>query len=399
MSESEVRHDAGLIALIAGCCALGPMANNMLLPALPGIQREFAATTVAAQTTVSAFLISFAVGILFVGPLSDRIGRRPVIVGGLVVFIVGCLTAALAASLEWLVLGRIIQALGAAAALTVARAVAGDRYQGAALAQVFAIVTMAMMLGTTLSPALGGYLIIWIDWHAGFWVVASLAAIVLLCILWLLPETRRKDAAAESAGQLARAAGTVIANPRFIGYTLQVGLIYSVFLAFISVAPYVMSQALDRPATDFGFYYILLSAGYFAGNFFVASRGRVIAPEKLMFVGLLLQMLGAAVALLLALGNVWTPAAFFLPQLPMAFGQGLALPHLTAKAQQMAPGYPGVAASMVGFGQQATAALSVQLMGLAATDTPVPIQMFCFVASAVALGALLVLTPKQAGAH
>ena len=396
MSGSEPRHEFGLIALIAACSAIGPIANNMLLPALPQIQRDFSATLPAAQTTISFYLISFAIGILFVGPLSDRFGRRPVIAGGLVIFIAGSLAAALAPTLNWLVFGRVVQALGASAGLTVARAVASDRYQGAALAHALAVVTMTMMLGTTLSPAFGGYLVKWFDWHAGFWVVSAIAAVVLACMLPLLPETRRPGARAETLRELAHEAGTVLANPRFVGYALQVGLIYSVFLAFIAVTPYVLAQAFGSPSTDFGFYYILLSAGYFVGNLFVATLGRGVAPEKLMFAGLGLQLVGAAFGLALALGHVWTPMALFLPQLPLAFGQGLALPHLTARAVHLAPDYPGVASSVIGFSQQATAALSVQAMGLAATNTPVPINVFCMAASVVAMGSLLLLSPRQA---
>ncbi len=367
----------------------------MLLPALPQIQRDFSATLPAAQTTISFYLISFAIGILFVGPLSDRFGRRPVIAGGLMIFIAGSLAAALAPTLNWLVFGRVIQALGASAGLTVSRAIAGDRYQGAALAHALAIVTMTMMLGTTLSPAFGGYLVKWFDWHAGFWVVSALAAVVLACMLPLLPETRQPGASAGTLRELAHEAGAVLANPRFVGYALQVGLIYAIFLAFIAVTPYVMAQAFGRSETDFGFYFVLLSTGYFVGNLFVATWGRGIAPEKLMFAGLGLQMAGAVLGLALALGHVWTPMALFLPQLPLAIGQGLALPHLTARAVHLAPEYPGVASSVIGFSQQAMAGLSVQAMGLAATNTPVPITIFCMAASVVAMGALLLLTPRQ----
>lgn len=372
------------------------MANNMLMPALPEIQREFTATMPAAQATISFYLWSFAVGILFAGPLSDRFGRRPIIAGGLAIFILGSVLAALAPTLEWLVAGRVVQAIGASAGLTVARAVAGDRYQGATLAQALAIVTMTMMLGTTVSPAIGGYLAKWFSWHTGIWLMAALAIVVLGCVMTLLPETRHASARTGSAAKLAREAGLVLKNPRFVGYALQVGLIYSIFLAFISVTPYVMADVMHRGSTDFGLYYMLLSAGYFAGNLYVATLGRGMAAEKLMFAGIGIQMAGAALGLALALAHVWTPMALFLPQLPLAFGQGLALPHLTARAVHLAPGHPGVASSVIGFSQQAMAGLSVQAMGLAATDTPMPITTFCLVASAVAMGALLLLTPRAA---
>jgi DHA1 family bicyclomycin/chloramphenicol resistance-like MFS transporter len=393
VSASEPRHQLGLIALIAGCGALGPIANNLLLPALPYIQREFAASLPAVQTTVSFYLIAFAIGILFVGPLSDHFGRRPIIAGGLTIFLAGTLMAALAPSLRWLVAGRIVQAIGASAGLTVARAVATDLYHGPRLAQTLAVVTMTMMVGTTLAPVAGGLLVENYSWHAGFWLMAVIVTLVLACVWILLPETRSASARARPAAQLWRETLGVLTNRRFVGYALQTGLIYSLFLAFISVAPYVIVDAFGGGALDYGIYYLLLSGGYFVGNMFVATVGRSMPGDRVLFIGLWLQLAGAAVALALAAADQWTPMALFLPQVPLAFGQGLALPHITAKAVQLAPEYPGVAASVVGFSQQAMAGLSVQLMGLFATDTPMPITVFCVVSSAVALLAMLLLTP------
>lgn len=390
-SNRGARGHAGLIALLAGCSALGPMANMMLLPALPQIQRDFAVSTAAVQTIISGFLIAFATAILFVGPLSDRYGRRPVLLGGMAMFLVGTLVCALAPNLGALLFGRVLQAIGGACCLTIARAVAGDRFHNSDLAQMLAIITMAMMLGTTVSPAFAGYLNGWFGWHSTFWFLLGLTACVMTSSYFLLPETRQFGAQAESTAALIAAAGRVVRNPLFTGYVLQAGGIYAIYLAFIAVSPHIMADALGRPDTDFGFYYMLLSAGYFIGNLFVSTRGRRLNPERLMVVGLVLQALGAALGFAFAWFEQWSPATLFWPQLPVALGQGLALPYITARAVQLAPGYSGVASSMIGFGQQVIAALAVQLMGLASTATPVPICLFCLLAAIAALLSLVLL--------
>jgi DHA1 family bicyclomycin/chloramphenicol resistance-like MFS transporter len=362
----------------------------MLLPALPAIQDAFGAPRSAVQATVSVYLLAFACGILLVGPLSDRLGRRPVLLGGISIFLVGSLLAAVAPSLPVLIAARVIQALGSAAGLTVARAVAGDVFHGADLARMLATVTMAMMLGTTIAPWVGGQLLAY-GWHASFWVMLGVAALVLLAAYTLMPETRRADKRGETAAELWREAKLILRNPLFTGYTIQAGVIYAIFLAFIAVTPYIMARTLQRPETEFGIYYMVLSAGYFAGNFFVSGFGRRYSAESLMYVGLALQVAGAALGLLFALLGYLTPGFLFFPQLPLAFGQGLALPHISARAVQLAPGYPGVASSLIGFSQQAIAGISVQLMGLASVDSTVPINLFCFLASVAAFSSLYIL--------
>lgn len=386
----------GLIALLALCSAMGPMCVNLFLPALPEIQRFFAVPIAAAQTTISAYLLAFAVSILIAGPLADRYGRRRIMIGGMLIFTCGSAICALAPSLQMLVLGRVVQAIGAAGGITVSRAIAGDLYHGEELARRLALLTMAMMLGTTIAPLIGGELVVNFGWHSAFLVLVVLGSAAALACHILLPETRSAVASARSGAELWREGRKVIGKPIFFGYVVQAGVIYAVFLAFIAIAPYVMTNVLHRPITDFGIWFMLLSAGYFLGNLYVSRASRITDPDKLMMAGLALQLAAAALALVFALIGAWSPWFIFGPMLPLAFGQGLALPHISARAVQLAPGYSGVAAALIGFSQQAIAGLSVQAMGFAPTDSPVPIMLFCSVASALGLASLFVLRARGA---
>jgi DHA1 family bicyclomycin/chloramphenicol resistance-like MFS transporter len=167
-------------------------------------------------------------------------------------------------------------------------------------------------------------------------------------------------------------------------------VIYAVFLVFLAVAPYLLAESLGRPATDFGLYYMLISAGYFLGNLYVTRRGSATSPARVTSVGLWLQFGSAAAGLGFVLAGLNHPAWLFGPMLPLAFGQGLALPHITARAVSMAPRQAGTASSFVGFSQQAMAAVSVQGMGFASTATAVPVMLYCTVASGLALLPLFV---------
>jgi predicted MFS family arabinose efflux permease len=282
-----------------------------------------------------------------------------------------------------------LQALGCAATMTVARAVIGDLFHDWRLPRALAQLTMAMMIGTTVSPWLGGLITERLGWHAPFLLMLGVSVLVGLATWRLLPETRVPQAGASSFGQLGRSSAKVLRNPLFVGCAIDAGIIYAVYLAFISAAPYVMSEMLGRPATDFGLYVMFLSAGYFLGNLYVARKARTGNMERIARFGTLLQAASALVALGFVVAGFTDPVFWFLPMLPLAFAQGLALPHVTATAVRLAPGYAGVASGLIGFIQQAIAGIAVQVTGFFATDTPVPVLAFCAALSLVSLGTLL----------
>jgi len=380
-----------LIFLLAGCSALGPVSSLLVMPALPAIRDSFSASTAATQAVVSVFLIAYAFGILFAGPASDRFGRRPVVMTGMFIFIAGCVIAALAPTLGMLVVGRVVQALGGAIGMTVARAIVGDLYDDWRLARALANLTLAMMLGTTISPYIGGVITEHLGWHANF-IVMLIGSVVIAAMAWrMLPETRPASLATRNARQLLSSSAAVLRKPVFFACAVDAGVIYAVYLTFISVAPYVMSEMLGLPATDFGLYVLLLSGGYFLGNLYVSRRGNAQNMAQLSRIGSLVQALSAFAALAFVLLGFTHPLYWFLPMFPLAVAQGLSLPHITATAVRLAPGFAGVASSLIGFSQQAIAAASVQAMGFAPTSSPVPVLLFCAALSTASLLTMLVL--------
>jgi DHA1 family bicyclomycin/chloramphenicol resistance-like MFS transporter len=385
------RSDRGLLLLLASCSALGPVATLLVLPALPIIRDDFAVSTAATQTVISASLMAFAAGILVGGPLSDRYGRRPAMLGGLLLFLVGTLMCAAAPTMSALVTGRVIQALGSSMALVVARAVIGDTYRDWRLARALANQTLFMMMGTTISPYLGGIGAEYFGWQSVFLILLAAGCLTLIAAWRALPETRVPSESARTFAGIAKASATVLRNRLFFACALDSSVIYAVYLVFISIAPYVMAEMFDRPATEFGLWCLLISAGYFAGNLYVSRRGNALNMPRLAQIGSQLQAGSAVVALACVLLGFTHPAFWFLPMLPLAIGQGLTLPHVMATAVQLSPANAGVASSLLGFSQQAVTALSVQAMAFAPTDSPVPILAFCAALSVLSLGSLRIV--------
>ncbi len=379
----------GLILLLGACSAIGPIATLLVVPALPSIRADLGATTAATQGVISSFLFAFAAGILFAGPLSDRYGRKPAILSGLVVFMVGCVMCALASTIGTLVGGRVVQAIGAAVTLAVARAVVGDLYRDWRLARALANLTMAMMLGTAIAPYVGGQITVRLGWHGTFTGLLAVAAVVTLLIWQRLPETHTSAERASGFAEIGRSSLKVLRNPRFFACAVDVGVIYAIYLVFIAVTPFVMSEMLGQPATEFGKYSLLLSLGFFLGNLYISRYGSARNMERLAQFGCGLQTVAALLALGFVLAGLTHPLWWFLPQLPLAFGQGLTLPHRVATAVRLAPGYAGVASSLIGFAQQVIAGLSVQAIGFASTDSAVPMLTLCAGLAVVSLLTML----------
>jgi len=395
VSIAEAREGAasprGLFPLLAACSALGPISTLILLSALPAIRDEFGATTAATQAVISVFLLVFALGIPLAGPLSDRFGRRPMLLGGIGVFFLGSALAYIAPTLELVVIARAIQAAGCAATTTVSRAILGDIYRDWRLTRALANLTLVMMMGTAIAPWLGGLITEKLGWHAPF-LLLLVASGVIASVAWrALPETRIAHAGVMSLAAVGRASTSVLRNRAFLGCALDAAIIYALYLGFITVAPYLLADMLGRPATDFGIYILFLSIGYFLGNFCVSQLKGHAAIERLARFGIWLQAVSACVAFGFVLAGFTEPLWWFGPMLPLAFAQGLSLPHITATAVRIAPGYSGVASGMIGFSQQAGAAIAVQAMGFVATDTPLPVLGFCAALSLVSICAMIVL--------
>jgi DHA1 family bicyclomycin/chloramphenicol resistance-like MFS transporter len=242
-----VRHTTGLMVLLTAMTALAPLSLQIFVPALPAIQATFGVTVGTAQLVLSLSILANAFATLGYGPLSDRFGRRPVVLGGLVAFIAGSIMCTLAPDIGTLIAGRIIQAMGAAAGMVLARAMVRDLYDRERAASVIAYLTMAMVVAPMLAPTIGAVLADFVGWRSIF---TGLTVVGIVMIVWCasrLIETR----ASHAGGRLLTGAGALLASPQFLAYTLQMAFSIAVFFAFVAGAPYFMIDVLGRPATEY----------------------------------------------------------------------------------------------------------------------------------------------------
>ena len=389
--------DRGLLVLLAAITALGPVATNLYLPALPAVRDYFGVSVAQAQATFSISLVTFAFGILTWGPFSDRYGRRAAVIGGVLIMVCGALLSVAAPSLAWLVVGRGLQAFGTATGIVTARAIVADLYPIDRMAKALASLTMVAVVGNSLAPVLGGHLAAAFGWRAIFGALVVAAAAVGIFAWKRLPETRPAGRHPPRAREMAVTAWNLVRKPMFAGCMLQGAVVYATFLVFISLAPYVMVSALGRPPTEFGAYYLFIAVGYFFGNW---SVSRLMARHDLhwmVVVGVLLTVAGSAAALTFVALGLTHPLWIFVPIGVLSYGQGLALPNVTATAVSLAPQHAGVASSTIGFLQQIIGAACVQGMARFTPDSAIPMLTFCAGACALGLAMLYVFPRVEAG--
>lgn len=389
----DLRRSWRLIALLIAITAIGPMAMQIFVPALPAIQAGFGVPVATAQLAFSLSTLAIAFSILICGPLSDRFGRRPVLIAGLGLFLAGSALAAAAPSITVLILGRIVQAAGGAAGMAVARAMVRDLFDREDSASMLAYLTMAMVVAPMLAPAIGGLLIDLVGWRANFVLVGAIGVLVAIGVARHLAETRGREAhSAARSGMLAGFA-VLLRSPAFCGYSLQGAFSIGIFFAFLAGAPYVMVNVLGRPATEYGLYFVLIAGSFMAANYVTARVTRRVGLDRMVLIGTALAFAGTLVLLTLVLAGIWTPLALFLPTAFVAFAQGLAMASGQAGALSVEPRLAGAASGLSGFVQMLTASIVAQAVGMLQNDTPYPMVLFMVACGALALGAFL--SPRQ----
>ncbi len=369
----------GLIALIT------PLAVHLFFPVIPAVKVALGLSDARAQLTFSIALFGMAFATLFYGSLSDRYGRRPVLLSGLALFLFGSVVSLMAETVNALVLGRLVQAVGAGCALTLVRAIARDAYRAEQLVKAIAYLTMFGTLGPMVSPFIGGVLTDTLGWRSVFGFSLLAGGAITLTAYLAMYETHPVAKRIKSEESIAQSYAVLFRRLRFNAFVLQSGFNTGAFMVMASAAASLMTELLHRPATEFGAYFLLFPIGFFTGNFISTRIGNRFSTETMVFAGSLLAL--AAVsgqAAVLSWGLV-TPLAFFLPGTFITMAQGIAMPYAQVGAMAEVPRFAGTAAGIGVFMQNFGAAMFSQLYGIFADGTPRPMIMIAVLCGTLTL--------------
>ena len=374
-----------MIILLAAVSALGPVGMQILLPALPVIKQKFYVTNDVAQLTLSLSMLAIAIGTLVYGPLSDKFGRKRVMLVGIVITIFGSIVCFVADSIMLLISGRFIQAFGGAVGLVLARAIVRDVYGPEEAARVIATLVMVMVVLPMMSPALGGELMQRFGFESVFIVIAFASAIAFVFLFLWLPETLAKPVPFEGVKSMLMTFSKLFASRVFCGYAFCVTFVSVVFFSFISAAPEIMVSVLKRPPTEYGYYFIMIPAGFMTGNYVARHYGRTISIDNMIAIGASIGVIGIVLALLLQSLGMSSPVALFLPIALAVFGNGITLPNAQAAAINEFPEYAGTASGLTGFLQMAVSSVAAQAVALIFNGTVYPLLGLMLVASIISL--------------
>ncbi|HZT86848.1 MAG TPA: multidrug effflux MFS transporter [Stellaceae bacterium] len=365
-SPQELAAVAGLrrppsLALLAAVTAIGFSALHMVVPALPVLAAVFDSPPARVQLVLTLYFAGIAAGQVFYGPISDRFGRRPVLIAGLALFLVGSAVCALAWSLPALVVGRMLQAVGACAGIVLGRAIIRDVYDREGAARGIAIVMMAMTLAPALSPAVGAYLAEGVGWRAIFALLGAIGALVLVLTVARLGESNPQPVALDLFG-MARSYVALLRSGAFVGFALASAFTSASWFTFIATAPYVLSQQLHEPPSTYGAMILLPMAAYMLGNAAAARFSRVVGSTRLFLFGVALSLFsGALMAVWCAAAlGVW---ALFVPIALSSIGNGLSQPPAMAAGLSIYPRLAGTASGVIGSLQMLASALGTLFVG------------------------------------
>ncbi|MEM8489865.1 MAG: multidrug effflux MFS transporter [Pseudomonadota bacterium] len=343
--------------------SLGPLAMSSFVPAIPAIAADFKVTASVAQLTLSVSILTMAVASLAYGSLADRFGRRPVLLVGITLGLMGSLLCAFGPGIEVVIVGRALQAAGASTGFVLARVIVRDVYGDEKSTSVLAYITAAMTLAPMIGPIVGGVLIDGVGWRAIFVLVALVAALLLATVAIRLPETRPRTLAQDrtplGAGYL-----RVLRNANYLKFLLFGTMSQAAFFGFVAGAPYIMSEILGYPATVYGLYFVLVPFGYFLGSLIAGRYADRVSNERLTSLGAAAGLLACLLGFLWTTGIELAPLSLFVPASVLGIASGIALPGAQAGMLAAAGSNSGAGSGLFSFVQLTISALAAQLVGL-----------------------------------
>jgi DHA1 family bicyclomycin/chloramphenicol resistance-like MFS transporter len=365
-----------LLALVAGLLALQALSTDLYQAALPAIGAGLNAPVASVQLTLTVFILVFGLWQLVAGPLSDRFGRRPVIIAGLVIYVGASLACMVAPSMFWLVAGRAGQALGACSCLVAARAMVRDALPPAAGARLLASASALLGLSSVVAPIIGGLLLNTFGWRADFAALLAAAFALLVAALARLRETHpAPDPQALRVAPLLRAYGQVLRAPAWHAYTWPASFSYAGLFSFISGGSFVLIRVLGLSPFAFSLCFSAVVAGYIVGTLICRHTVLRLGMQRCMIIASH-QQLAAALALAgLALAGVQHWAAIVIPHFVFMAGHGQIQPIAQAGSIARFPRNAGAASAAMGLAMMLIAALVGQWLGASYNGTVYPLML------------------------
>lgn len=352
--------------------AVSPLAMNLFVPSMPSIATDLGTSYAGVQLGLSLFLAATAVMQLASGPISDKIGRKPVLIGGLIIFLIGTVICTLASDLTWFLIGRVIQCTSAVG-MVLSRAIVRDVYPREKSASMIGYVVMGMAVAPMIGPAMGGWLDGVFGWQSSFVMLGLFGVVSLIVTIVALPETN--TGSGRSMAEQAAIWRSLMTNRLFWLYTLVNGLASSVFFSFLGGGPSVSSNFLQQTPFEYGAWFALCALGYAFGNFLSGRFSEQRGIERMIADGAILTLAGPAISLGLFSAGFNEPWALFVPQILVGVGNGMTLPNVNAAAISLRPDAAGAASGLLGALQIGLGALGSVLAGIAVGNAGSPIAL------------------------
>lgn len=391
-ARAPTRLDPGFLALIGALAAMGPFSIDLYLPAFGAIADDLGARPDQVQSTLSAYFVGLAAGQLVVGPLSDRLGRKAPMVGGLALYVVASLGCAMATSVTALAAWRVVQAAGATGGLVGSRAVLRDRFEPQDMARALSLVMLLMGLAPIVAPLVGATAATALGWRALFLMLAAYGAFVLVAVSWGLDETLARPSHRSFVEVLRGYAGLANLRP-FVGYAVAGSLAQAAMFVYIASSSFVFTQVYGLSPTAFAAVFATTAGGFIAASQLNERWLRRTPLERIVPTVVVVQATAALLTLAAAVTGAGGVVGLAVPLFVTVASVGFLFPNTTAAAMGPVGDRAGLAAALLGTIQYGTAGLATFVAGQFYDGTSVPMAAGMAVASVAAGLVLWTLVP------
>lgn len=385
------------LVLLTVLIGLPRITLDMHLPALPAMADYFHTRDSQLQLILTLYTLGSAISLLVSGPLTDRFGRRPVLLAGLFTYVVATVACALADSLGVLIIARLFQALGGCCTTVIGRVIVRDYFDRHEQARLLGLISMAMAVSPMAAPVLGSLLLPLVNWRGLFVLLGLIGAVLYLVVYRRLPETRPPEVAAAPPSNLLRIYAQLLRDRYFLRYSLAIGCVYSTYFPFISESSALLQRGFHLTATAYALVFAATISGYMLGANLFRRLVQRFEPDRLINAAIALNVLGS---LLLALATLALPQqwlAIVLPMVVIMVSVGMVIPACQLSVLQPYGAIAGTASGLFFFTQMFLTALSSWVTGLLSNGTSRPLVIMTALASGLLLTSWLALRTNKRG--